>query len=60
MKTSELLKKVKNNGCKFVRHGAKHDIYYSPTTGKEFAIPRHKGEVSKGTLHNILTDAGLQ
>ena len=61
MKTSELLKKLKKEGgVTFVRHGANHDIYLSPLTGKEIAVPRHKGELKTGTLHSILTDAGLK
>ena len=60
MKTSELLKKLKKNGVKFVKHGTKHDDYFSPITGKIVRIPRHKTEVATGTLHNILTDAGLK
>ena len=61
MKTSELLKKLKKEAdVKFVRHGGEYDIYYSPITGKEIPIQRHKGEVKKGTLSSILKDAGLK
>jgi len=61
MKTSELLKKLKKEvGVKFVAHKTKHDLYHSPITGKTFMIPRHKGEIKPGTLHSILTDAGLK
>ena len=61
MKTSELLKKLKKEaGVKFVRHGGEHDVYYSPITGKEFAVPRHKREVPTGTFNSILKDAGLK
>ena len=60
MNTSELLRKFSKNGIKFVKHGAKHDDYYSPITGKIVRVPRHKAEIKKGTLHSILTDAGLK
>ncbi|MGO5166398.1 MULTISPECIES: type II toxin-antitoxin system HicA family toxin [unclassified Candidatus Paralachnospira] len=60
MKTQELLKMLKKSKCEFVRSGSRHDIWYSPTTGKQFAVPRHKTEVSSGTLNNILKDAGLK
>lgn len=61
MKTSELLKKLKKEAnVEFVKHGTEHDVYYAPITGKNFRVPRHKKEVPKGTLHSILTDAGLK
>ena len=60
MKTSELLKLLKSHGIVFVKHGRNHDIYYSPITGIQFPIPRHKGEVKKGTCDIILKQAGLK
>lgn len=59
MKTVELLKILKKSGCSLVRHGSNHDIWISPITNKQFAIPRHKDEIKIGTLKNILKDAGL-
>ncbi|MCI2082238.1 MAG: type II toxin-antitoxin system HicA family toxin [Bacteroidales bacterium] len=50
MKTSELIKILKANGCYLKKNGHKHDIWFSPKTGQTFAIPRHKGqELPKGT-----------
>lgn len=60
MKSQELLKLLKKNNCKLVRNGSRHDIWYSDTTGKQFAVPRHKAEIPTGTLNNILKDAGLK
>jgi len=60
MKTSELLKLLKDNGIKLKKHGKKHDLYYSPITGKTFPVPRHKTEIASGTLQSILKDAGLK
>lgn len=59
MKTSELLKILKKNGCYLLRHGKRHDIWYSPITSKQFAIPRHKDEIKSGTQKSILEDAGI-
>ena len=33
MKTNELLKLLKKNGCSLIRHGSNHDIWYSSVTG---------------------------
>ena len=60
MRTPELLKKFSANKITLVKHGAKHDDYYSPITGKIVRVPRHKAEIKAGTLHSIFTDAGLK
>ena len=61
MTTAELLKLLKENGCTFVRNGGRHDIYFSPITGKQFPVGRHnKEEVPNVTLQNILKCAGLK
>ncbi|MBP3265903.1 MAG: type II toxin-antitoxin system HicA family toxin [Clostridiales bacterium] len=60
MKTSELKRLLKKNGCYRHRSGANHDIWFSPITSKEFAVPRHDShKVRTGTLRAILKDAGL-
>jgi hypothetical protein len=41
MKRLELFQKLKQQRAVFVRHGAKHDVYMQPGTGKEAAVPRH-------------------
>ena len=60
MKTSELLKILKKNGCWFLRHGGNHDIWYSDKTQRQVKVPRHSGEMKTGTVHNILKEAGLR
>ena len=61
MKTSELIKILKKNGCKLMRHGANHDKWYSPISDKSFILPRHGSkEVKTGTAQEILKDAGLK
>lgn len=60
MKRSELLKLFRENNITLKRYGKKHDIYYSPITGKTFPVPRHKTEIATGTLNSILIDAGLK
>lgn len=60
MKTSELLKLLKQANCQMVRHGSSHDIWTNPKTGKKFSVPRHKAEIPTGTVSNILKDAGLR
>jgi hypothetical protein len=41
MKRGALLKRLKAQGCVFVKHGKKHDVYKNPRTGVEERVPRH-------------------
>jgi len=57
MKVNELTKRLRKAGCFLLRHGANHDIWYSPITGKTTPVPRHgTDEVKKKTLKTILED----
>lgn len=60
VKQSELLKLFSKNNIKFLQHGKRHDIYYSPITGRKFPVPRHTKEIAEGTLKSIKKDAGLE
>lgn len=60
MKKGELLKILSKHDIKLVQHGKKHDMYFSPITGKIFPVPRHAKEVAVGTLKSIMKDAGLE
>lgn len=55
MKQSELLKKLKQGGCKFAAHGKRHDLWLAPD-GTEIWVPRHAKEIA----NSILKDAGLK
>ncbi len=60
MKTSELIKKLKEAGCFLVKHGKEHDTWISPLTGKKIRVPRHGSkEIKTGTATSIMKDAGL-
>ena len=61
MKTSELIKILKKNGCVLIEHGANHDIWASPSGQKAFTVPRHSSqEIPTGTANSILKAAGLK
>ena len=60
MKTSEFKKLLSACGWYFVRHGGRHDKWYSPISGNYFMLPRHEGqEIPKGTLEAIKRQAGI-
>lgn len=61
MKASEIIRLLKKAGCYIIRNGRNHDIWYSPATGVQFEVPRHKSkELATGTADSILKDAGLK
>jgi len=61
MRTGELKRILRKNGCYKVREGTNHEIWCSPITGKQFTVPRHDGkEIATGTANGILNDAGLK
>lgn len=41
MKRRDLISKLEEMGCIFVRHGGKHDWYQNPITKISQAVPRH-------------------
>jgi hypothetical protein len=42
MKRIDLIRKLEEAGCVFVRPGGKHDWYHNPKTGVSQPIPRHR------------------
>jgi len=53
MKKKDLIRKILSVGCVFVRHGACHDLYRNPKTGKQQPIPRHE-EIDERLAKHII------
>jgi predicted RNA binding protein YcfA (HicA-like mRNA interferase family) len=53
MKRRELIKRIEQSGCSFIRHGGKHDWYQNPATGMAQPVPRHR-EINERLAHSIL------
>ena len=53
MKKGLLLKKIKAQGCVFIKHGKKHDVYKNPRTGAEERIPRHN-DINENLANHII------
>jgi len=54
MKVNELTRELRKAGCYLLRHGSRHDVWYSPKTKDKALIPRHgSAEVKKKTEANI-------
>ena len=60
MTKRELEKILKENGW-VITHGKAHDQATNPEkSGIKIPIPRHKGDIPKGTANSILKAAGLR
>ena len=58
MTKRELLKVLREAGFEKIRQGGSHEIWGNSKIN--FPIPRHKGEIPKGTAEKILKQAGLK
>ena len=57
MKRLDLVRKLEDLGCEFIRHGGKHDWYRNPQTGISQAVPRHK-EINEHLARQIIKMLG--
>ena len=55
MKRVDLVKRLEKGGCKLLRHGAKHDIYFNPDKGYSQPVPRHR-EINERLAKKIIRD----
>ncbi|MGH8020769.1 MAG: type II toxin-antitoxin system HicA family toxin [Opitutaceae bacterium] len=53
MKRRDLVAELESFGCVLLRHGAKHDIYHQPKTGRSEPVPRHR-EINEFLAKKIL------
>ena len=55
MKRVDLAKQLEKGGCKLLRHGGKHDIYYNPEKGMSQPVTRHR-EINERLAKKILRE----
>ncbi|MBD2676985.1 MULTISPECIES: type II toxin-antitoxin system HicA family toxin [Nostoc] len=53
MKRRDLISKLEEMGCIFIRHGGKHDWYQNPITKISQAVPRHR-EINEQLAKHII------
>lgn len=41
MKRQELIKHLISHGCRFLREGSRHTVYFNPQNHKTSTVPRH-------------------
>lgn len=59
MRAIEIEKILLADGWYFVRQVGSHRQYKHPTKSGKVTIPFHRGDLDKGTVKSILTQAGL-
>ena len=55
----DIIRVLEKEGFVLDRIKGSHHIYYHPETGRRAVIPFHKKDLPKGTLHEILKQAGI-
>jgi len=58
MKRHELLKKLHDENCEFLKHGSRHDIYINPVNLRRAPVPRHN-EIPDSLCRLILKQLGI-
>ncbi len=53
MKRRDLIDKLQELGCTFIRHGGKHDWYQNPVTRMSQPVPRHR-EINENLARSII------
>ena len=58
MKRQALIRHVESHGCRLLREGGKHSVYYNPENNQTSAIPRHR-EINEFLARKICRDLGV-
>jgi predicted RNA binding protein YcfA (HicA-like mRNA interferase family) len=53
LKRKELIRKLEEMGCMFIRHGGNHDWYQNPKTKIAQPVPRHN-EINENLSKHII------
>ena len=58
MKRQFLLRYLNAHGCRFLREGARHTVYYNPSNRQTSSVPRHT-EINDWLARKICRDLGI-
>jgi predicted RNA binding protein YcfA (HicA-like mRNA interferase family) len=53
VKRKDLVKRIEDMGCVFIRHGSRHDWYQNPQSKISQPIPRHR-ELNENLAKHII------
>lgn len=60
MTFKEIEKVILNDGWTYKSTAGSHNQYIHPSKPGKVTIPKHKGDLPKGTINSILKQAGLK
>jgi len=55
MKRQDLIRHLERHGCRFLREGGNHTVYFNPSNRKCSTVPRHR-EIIEFTASKICRD----
>jgi mRNA interferase HicA len=55
MKRHDLIRHIERHGCRFLREGGSHTVYFNPANRKCSTVPRHQ-EIIEFTARKICRD----
>ena len=55
MKRIDLIRHVESHGCRLLREGGEHSIYFNPANNRTSAVPRHR-EINDFLARRICRD----
>lgn len=58
MKRQALIRHVETHGCRLLREGGRHSVYYNPEDNQTSTIPRHR-EINDFLVRKICRDLGI-
>jgi len=58
MKRLDLIRHLESHGCRLLREGRRHSVYYNPDNNQTSAIPRHR-EINQFLARKICRDLGV-
>jgi len=58
MKRRDLERHLREHGCKLLREGGNHSVYWNPADRRTSSVPRHR-EVSDLLARKICRDLGI-
>jgi mRNA interferase HicA len=58
MRRQQFVRELEQAGCRLLRHGARHEIYVNPSTGRRAPVPRHT-EIKDSLCRLIRHQLGL-
>lgn len=55
----DVVRLLERSGYQLRRHGAKHDVFDRDGAPRPVTVPRHRGDLSAGTVRSICRQIGI-